>query len=282
MKRITFALIALFIAAAFMSYEILSHDGVAGYSGGPGEFNCTTCHGDHVVNTGTGSVTISVPTMPGWLFTHGYTYTVNVTVAQTGDSLFGFSFEAIDSSGANAGTLVITDAAQTQIKTFTVSGNVRKYVVHTGSGNNTANSHTFTFNWTAPTSHIDTVKFYAAGLAANGDGTFNGDYTYTTKQVLLRNPSGINEINAACINMSVIPNPVSDNCIINYILSSNSFVSIKLIDVNGQVVKSFVDRNEATGKQNHTFHFDKSTAKGIYFISVEVNGMKHFQKIVVG
>ena len=41
-------------------------------------------------------------------------------------------------------------------------------------------SGTFTFSWTAPATSAGTIVLYAAGNAANGDGTQLGDHIYTT------------------------------------------------------------------------------------------------------
>jgi uncharacterized protein (TIGR03437 family) len=41
--------------------------------------------------------------------------------------------------------------------------------------------YTFQIDWTPPATNVGDIHFYAAGNAVNGDGTFNGDYIYTTK-----------------------------------------------------------------------------------------------------
>jgi uncharacterized protein (TIGR03437 family) len=39
---------------------------------------------------------------------------------------------------------------------------------------------TFSIDWTPPATNVGDIVFYAAGNAANGDGTFNGDRIFTT------------------------------------------------------------------------------------------------------
>jgi hypothetical protein len=281
MKKITLGLVAMGIAIITMSWDILSTNGKSGATGSPGEVNCTDCHSTYAVNTGGGSITIAAPTLTGWQYIPSTTYAINVTVARTGNSLFGVDFEALQSSGANAGTLVITNSAETQIKNTTISGNSRSNVVHKTNGGATTNTHTFSFNWTAPATNVGNVTFYAAGDACNANGSTSGDYVYTSSQVVTPLTTGLSELNPASIGMSIMPNPATEYCTLNYNLSSNSKVAIELISLNGQVVKSYINQEETAGTQNHTLTFDQSVAKGIYIVSLDINGAMHFQKIVI-
>lgn len=192
MKKLNlFALLFLF-TAFIISIAMMSDDngcfskssgGKAGKTNSPGETTCTSCHSG-TINTGGGSVTITSPNLTGWEYAPGQTYTINVTVAQATIGLFALDFEALLPSGANAGTLVITNSTETQIKTVTVSGNVRNNVVQKLDGGLTTDSHTFTFNWTAPVSGTGSITFYVAGLACDADGGTSGDETYTSSQVV--------------------------------------------------------------------------------------------------
>ena len=196
-------LLAIALSIFFFAFSILSSNGRAGYTNSPGEANCTSCHGSFPVNSGAGSVTIT-SNIPGWSYCPGQTYTINVTVAQSGFSLFGLDVEALSgtSTYANAGTFVITNT-ETTIKTFTVSSVVRNNVTHTGTGNNTANTHTFSFNWVAPATNVGNVTFYVSGMAANGTGGTSGDYTYTTSQVV----TPATQV-AASVSISASSNPI--------------------------------------------------------------------------
>ena len=62
-----------------------------------------------------------------------------------------------------------------------VGGKTRQYVEHTTDGiiPTQFGSKSWTFTWTAPNPTAGRVDFYAAGNAANGDGTNSGDYIYT-------------------------------------------------------------------------------------------------------
>jgi hypothetical protein len=91
--------------------------------------------------------------------------------------------EALTSSGNNAGTLTITDAVSTQIKTVIVSGVSRRNIVHKLNGGLNTDSKVFTFSWTAPATGTGDITFYFAGNAANGNGSETNDYIYTGSQV---------------------------------------------------------------------------------------------------
>ncbi len=108
----------------------MSDDGRAGYTGSPGENDCTSCHGSFPVNTGGGSISLQNTGMPLNEYVAGQTYNLSVTVARSSNNLFGFAFEALTSLDDNAGTLNITDAAATQIKTRVVNAVTRRNVVH--------------------------------------------------------------------------------------------------------------------------------------------------------
>jgi hypothetical protein len=58
----------------------------------------------------------------------------------------------------------------------------RQYIEHTQLGTfaGTPAGHTWQIRWTAPSADIGTVRFFAAGNAANNDGTNQQDYIYTT------------------------------------------------------------------------------------------------------
>lgn len=162
--------------------------GKAGSNGSPGEGTCASgsCHNSFALNSGTGSVAISVVGLiNGNMYVPGQTYQVSVTVQQQGIGLFGFGIEALQASGANAGTW--TAASDSHILNATVSGNSRATVAHIDNTGFNSNTRTWSFSWTAPVNEIP-VTMYAAGNAANGTGSTGGDYIYTTSLSLMPAP----------------------------------------------------------------------------------------------
>ena len=158
----------------------------ASHTGAPLEDNCASCHSGTPVNTGGGSVSISgVPAN----YLPGQQYPVTVTTAQSDGVVFGFQMTAIDSLGREVGDYVIPPMTPDRMQTITglVGGNVRRYIEHTSDGITPTQfgTNSWTFNWTAPASRVGKISFYAAGNAANSDGSPGGDKIYTTSRATL-------------------------------------------------------------------------------------------------
>jgi hypothetical protein len=165
------------------TYSEENSNGKAGHNGSPGEQTCakSSCHDTFAVNSGPGEVVIETPGMTNWQYIPGQTYTINVTVSQANRSLFGFGFEALLSSGANAGTL--TAGVGSHALNATVLGNSRRTITQLNDAGASANQHTFSFTWVAP-STAEPVTFYAAGNAASNNNSDSNDYIYTTSQAV--------------------------------------------------------------------------------------------------
>ncbi len=146
-----------------------------GRTGDFGETNCSACHRGNAVNAAGGSLTITgVPAK----YNPGQIYPITVTIAKSGQQRWGFEFSARDaSSGYQAGSLIATDAANTQVK---VQNNIQ-YIEHTAAGTTPGTAQgSWTFNWKAPDTPVDKIRFSAAGNAANGNGANTEDFIYTT------------------------------------------------------------------------------------------------------
>jgi hypothetical protein len=151
------------------------------HTNAPGEGNCTACHGDFPLNSGTGSVSISA--LPA-SYTPNQQISITVTTSQSDAIIYGFQLVAIDSQGRQAGTFMLQQQTppQTQIMNGIVNGNTRSYVSHTVAGviPTMFGSKSWTFTWRAPSAGVGTVRFYVAGNAANSDSGTSGDYIYTS------------------------------------------------------------------------------------------------------
>jgi hypothetical protein len=151
----------------------------AGVSGAPGEGNCTACHNSFELNSGPGSV--SIGGLPG-SYSPLQEVIVSVTTNHPDGFLYGFQLTAIDGTGTQAGTLVVTDDVNTQLREAFVGGNPRQYIEQTLSGAFPIvfDQRTWTFKWIAPATNVGPVGFYAAGNGANGNNETTGDFIYTT------------------------------------------------------------------------------------------------------
>jgi hypothetical protein len=81
-------------------------------------------------------------------------------------------------------------------------------------------------------------------------------------------------------DFSVYPNPVSNNMMINYSLSSSSNVMINIYDMLGNKVSSIANEKEVAGQHAITWNA-KSIPQGIYIMQVRVDDKVLNQKITV-
>lgn len=286
MKKVLLLLTAIAGTFIILTAGTNSNNGKAGYTNSPGEGNCTTsgCHTSYAVNTGGGSIAISstnMPMMPSMMYDSGVTYHLTITVARSGNSLFGVCVEALDSTGNNAGTLIINNSAKTQIKTRTISGVVRRSVVHQLNGGASTGNMAFTFDWTSPATNIGNVTFYFAGVAANGGGTPLGDYVYYSNQVVTFNTlSGIANLNSAN-KISVYPMPVQNYFTVNYQTKSTGTVKMKLYTMQGSLAAELFNKIEVSGEHTENFYLPENLSSGNYILNIESPEGISSQKILI-
>ncbi|MFM9007052.1 MAG: choice-of-anchor V domain-containing protein, partial [Bacteroidota bacterium] len=85
----------------------------AGYCGGPGSLGtCATCHAGTATPSPTPIISSNVP-QTGYV--PGSTYTITMTMSQSGISEFGFQVSPLSPTGALVGGLLLTNPTQTQI-----------------------------------------------------------------------------------------------------------------------------------------------------------------------
>ena len=162
-----------------------SHTG-APISGTTSEAHCSSCHssapgGDSFTISGGGAGNTYVPNT---------TYTI--TVSHTPTNLWGFEITVLDSSLNRVGNVVSTDSSTvtkcappsssfpgpTPFNPPCITGE-RFYTYHTIR---TVNN--WSFQWTAPSSDVGPITFYAAGVRGNGDLTPSNDPAYSATRTL--------------------------------------------------------------------------------------------------
>jgi hypothetical protein len=269
------------VVSAFIFNNAFTYDnGIAGRTNSPGESNCTGCHNSYGLNTGGGSVSISCPTMTNWEYVAGQTYQINLTITKSGVSNWGFGFEALRSTGANGGTLTVTNTTQTTIKSATVSGNLRTNLVHKVV-NTGASPKTISFNWTAPTTNQGNITFYAAANAANGTGNTAGDYIYTTSQVVTPNTTAIQEVSNENIDFTVFPNPAKQFLNISFSNKQNADLKIETYTIDGRFMDLLAMESISSG--SHSYHFDlkQSYPAGLYLIKLTLGNGVAYKRVMI-
>ncbi|WP_177199940.1 choice-of-anchor V domain-containing protein [Flexibacter flexilis] len=264
-------------AVALASAGILSNNGRAGYTGAPNESNCRSCHGSFALNATGGSVTLtSEPAMTNNQYVAGTSYTMTVTVARTGSSVFGLGVEVLNASNTNAGTLAVSNSTETQLKT---SG-TRSNIIHKLNGGLVSNSKAFSFKWTAPASGAAT--FYVATVAGNNNGSDNGDYVYTTSLALTAAPAtSIKTLDKESLKLAIYPTPAQSQLSVNYELQESAHVKAKLVSLQGAAVAMLLDEKQNAGAQKMNFEIPATVAAGTYLLHLSIDDKSVVQKVVI-
>lgn len=278
----TLGTISVIVSAVIGFSFVLSDNGIAGRVGSPGETTCNTsgCHTGNPLNASGGSVIIDAPGLANGQYFPGATYPINVTVSRSGAAIFGFGFEALRSTGANAGTLAITNSSQTQLKNAVILGNTRTNVVHQlNAGVSSTGSKTFSFNWTAPASGTGNVTLYAAGNATNGNGSTSGDFIYSTSLPLTESLTSINEPLVSDFQVNLFPNPVVDQLNLTFESVKQGEMKIKLITLDGKTVGS--ERVNIAANTTKTVSIPAPGKSGIYLVEMTLEGNTLVKRVVV-
>lgn len=207
-------------------------------TGGFGESTCAACHTGAAVNTGSG--TFRIEGLPAQ-YTPGATIPLTVTMAQTGQRRWGFELAArVRATGEQAGSFAVS-SGELAVR---VTTNVW-YVAQTSSGRRDGVVNgpvSWTLNWTAPANAVGEILFTAAGLAADGDGTERGDFTYTA-QALTRPAGAIASPLPAKPVLSILPHMARGGGYVTRLLLANLWPSSNQVQINtvaqdGHVVES--------------------------------------------
>ena len=92
---------------------------------------------------------------------------------------------------------------------------------------------------------------------------------------------GLNDVTNPFGSMSAYPNPANKETIISYSLKEAGNVSIRLFDVVGKEIISLPQGNQAAGVEYQVSVNTENLANGIYFYTINTNGMQQTKKLVV-
>jgi hypothetical protein len=170
---VAFVLVLMAVGPLNVVTRAFSSGPPAGYTGAPGEANCTVCHNTFAVNTGTAGLSVSVPQT----FVPSTAHPVNVTFSNTTNPRHGFEVTARDGNNNAVGSWqVVMFNGQNVAQTKDAFGSTVHHE-HSSAGNTLT---AWTMNWVAPaTLPNGPVTFYVAGNQANMSFTPDGDFIYT-------------------------------------------------------------------------------------------------------
>ncbi len=111
----------------------------------------------------------------------------------------------------------------------------------------------------------------------NGVGFANRFYL---DQVSFTTPVGINELSKS-IGLSVYPVPSNGSFELGFTLSDASKIKYQLLSVSGALLLDEPEKIMSEGNHSITFNKEEQLEKGIYFLNLELNGVKMSKKIII-
>lgn len=257
MKRYFLAMLFLALISA-IGFELSSMEN-AGFNmtGAPGEGNCTGCHGGMANSDTAGSVRIRVVGNPPKYFP-GATYDIEVTTRYPGGGKFGFALAARMGGKAFIPVGKLSGSSDMQ---------VTDYITHTNKSNKASNSKTWNFTWQAPVDGTEPITLYAAGVAANNDGTNSGDLVYTDSFAFAAPfGTGVQENDLLSI-AQLYPNPTRDVLHIAGNTREEGNLELELMALNGKIVyaEPIVVQK---GSYRHMVKIPSELPAGVYYLRV--------------
>jgi hypothetical protein len=247
-----------------------------GFTGAPGERNCTMCHMGNA-NSGADETILEFPKELERGYKPGQTYDMSLITEVAGTERFGVQLTALTGTGAMAGTLTLVND---DLKKETQNG--KQYLTHTrnGSTNGVANGKKiWNFKWTAPATNVGKVTFYTAWMASNNNGrNDSGDKVYTPNFSFDADPTSVAP-KALPDGWTLGPNPSDGDFQLRFNTTDNTPIELSVVNVAGQVV--YAKEWTSTGS-----NFDQTIAlghlsKGIYMAQINVGGKQYVERLIV-
>jgi hypothetical protein len=122
------------------------------------------------------------------------------------------------------------------------------------------------------------IRFY---FQENVNGTGSGNRLYLD-EINFMAPStvGMNELTES-IKLNVFPNPTTSDFNLSFNLSKVSVIKYQLSSITGQVLISSEEKTFDSGNHTIGIHTNGELAPGIYFINLDLNGVKMTKKIII-
>ncbi len=279
MKKIIYTSLAL---ATFGILFLNNSGGAAaagrgGRTGAPGD-NAQTCAQCHTGAVGSATATLKAFNDAGTSevtrYIGGQTYTLRLTLssAPTGGA---YGFQMLDlrkDNNNNVKGFVATQAPGIQLTP--VAANGRTYAEQSQK----LTSNIINVKWKAPDTLTGAVTFYAVGNIVDGTGGSGpGDVVVTSTLELTRQTSSNNEL-AAKVQMSVSPNPASEQISINLASEVSKNLQVRVTDIAGRIVLT-QNWQIGTGDNQRTLNV-QSLAKGAYMVQLVDNQNVISKKII--
>ena len=266
LRKSTIAAVLLILTIVFSYSDVFTNEAqpVAARTGAPSETTCgdAACH-NTTPNTFSGNVTITFSD-PNLKYIPNNTYDVTVTVTEASITEWGFELTALDAANAlTPGTFLAEKNGVVTSSPISGSFPNRKYRAHKNADGN----NTWTFPWTAPSTNIGDITFYAAGNASNDNNAKTGDHIYTTSlKVTPEFGVGVFDIDESKGSFE-IQSIVYNQITLQYDHSGTSPVSINIYDLNGILVQTLLNEITPQERQSQTFTLSNNIRNGLFLIN---------------
>ncbi len=249
-----FALVA--IQYQQMDIHAFSSGSPGGRTGSPGDGQtCRTCHSGAAPTTLSDAIDTDIPAEG---YTPGETYNITASISEQGRNMFAFELTSETANRGKQGQWIVTNTSQNRLT------NSNRAITHSSGGRSGSGSKTWQMQWKAPEVNVGAITFYAALMAANGNGGNSGDNLYVAqKTVQAKQTTSVKNLKED-ISVELFPNPVTSFVTLRLPQDFNEDYGVYLIDAGG-VVRAFYE-NQAHSRQ---VKIDVSQlASGNYFLRI--------------
>lgn len=227
--------------------------------------SCQTCH-----STGTFNPTLDVELLQDGeavnTYSPGQTYLLRYTVTANNGSPAGYGMQSVALTTSDDQAVGSYGSVPAGAQLAELNG--RTYFEHSALSSN----NVFEIEWTAPEDDaIESVTFYATGIAANGNGASGGDAGASSTLVVELDPnvSNTNELSNQMIQLSAFPNPTNGLFELNLSSRQAGTVQVVVLDMQGRVLKQ---QNANLGLGLNTLQLDvQDAANGVYMVQVRLD-----------
>ncbi|CAI8261465.1 MAG: Uncharacterised protein [Polaribacter sp. SA4-10] len=228
-----------------MAFILMSNSGgkSGAYSGSPGDggTSCTDCHSGGNFGASV-AITHNIPDT-GYLLDTNYNVTVT---ASSSASEHGFQMTAEKvSDDSKIGALIAGSSSSL------TNGNAN--ITHTSASNSS-----WSFQWKSPSTDEGRVTFFAASVAANGNGATSGDQVVTGDSGQI---SSLSIAEAKWLDFEMYPNPAATELNIQLSSGANEAI-VKFYDAMGRL--SLSEKIDTSDPQINV----SNLSRGVYLLKV--------------
>lgn len=196
---------------------------------------------------------------------------------------------SINTDGTSPGSALGTSSSFTVIDTLDAANNIYYAFALFASPVSLSSSDFYVTGTVTPTAAGDTIRyllydcasatsFLQAGTTWLSAATGGIEYDVAFEVFGIEASASIEESNISVSN--IMPNPASDYTMLVYNIKESSSVSVKLIDLTGQVVKQINEGSKAAGTYSVKIDLD-DVAAGTYIYQMNANGYTSTGRVIV-